>query len=538
MNDASTSLSRPPDAAPRHVWDTDDEFFEELTRSHDMLAAEIERRENQITALQLELERIVDSPSYRTLRRIRPLWLTLIPPHSRRRRIVVHIARTILRARAHGLRTWIDPPESPARWHVHTNADDAHEPIAPPHVSVLCLNDELHAALTHWAAEQTWPHVDVVPCTRSAVQRERWGEYVCVGSRDLLQQPATWIETNMLAMESEQLAFTLTLRSLPIWLALPLRHCIIPGSPNLPLLRCLARADCVDDALQLTFGAWLAAREAQPPQETTAVGRILRITTNRRERFSQLPLHGRLEQYPTLRCEHDRFFLTQREPQPAPPAHRAPVHRLFRMPPAPDPRPTVVVFLPFLAMGGAERIALDVIRSLTAHIRFVVVATDPHDGSLGSTADRFRALTPFVYTADDFLPHEQSLSFLTYLIERFTPRCLYLANGSAWLFDALPRIRRRFPDIRLVNQVYDHRAGWIARYDAALAQLFDANIGTSKKICDAYIQAGVPASRALLIEHPIDVAAFDSSRCDHFGADVIAARYARALLGEVPDGRR
>jgi glycosyltransferase involved in cell wall biosynthesis len=491
----------------------DDALFDELERSQDLLAAEIERQEKQITTLQLELRNIVNGPGYRLFSRLWPLWHAIVPPHSRRERFVFETTQALTRIRAHGLRAWRKPPTAPPPAAVVPATEAAHEPIAPPRVSILCLNDELHAALTHWAAEQTWPHVDVVRCTRDAVQRAHWGEYICVGSHDLLQQPATWVETNMLVLARENLAFTLSFDSIPSWLTLQLRRGRLPGTPELPLLRCLARADCVDDDLQLTFGAWLAAHEARSPQEATAVGRILRTTTNRRERFSQLPMRSQPATAPLL-FEDDRFFLTQREPQPAPPAHRTPVHRLFRMPLAPDPRPTVVVFLPFLAMGGAERIALDMIRSLAARIRFVVVATDPHDGNLGSTADRFRAITPFVYTAHDFLPFDQAEAFLTYLIERFTPRCLYLANGSAWLFDALPRIRQRFPSLRFANQVYEHRFGWISRYDAALAQLFDANIGVNRKICDAYVQAGVPANRSFQIENPIDAENYDPSHYD------------------------
>lgn len=495
----------------------DDALLDELEQAQDLLAAEIERQEKQLAALQLELRNIVNGPGYRLFSRLWPLWHALVPPHSRRERLVYEAMQSVVRVRTHGLRAWRRAPAPPPPAQSSPASEGRHEPVAPPRVSVLCRNEEHYAALVEWAARQTWPHVDVVRCAPGAASRDSWGDYVCVGSPDLLQQPATWIETNLIVLVRERLAFTLNFDSLPAWLTVQLRHGRLPGSPESPLLRCLARADCVvsaGDSLQLAVDDRLAKQDDAAAHEATVVGRVLLATTTRRERFSRLPMRDRSASTQPMRFENGAFLVTRDEPQPAPPAALAPVHRLFHMPPSPDARPTVIVFMPFLAMGGAERIALDMIRSLASRIRFVVVATDPHDPALGTTADRFREVTPFVYTAHDFLPFEQAESFLTYLIERFAPRCLYLANGSAWLFDALPRLRQRYPSMRLANQVYEHRFGWITRYDQTLAQLFDANIGVNRKICEAYVRAGVPAERAMQIENPIDAENYDPARYD------------------------
>jgi glycosyltransferase involved in cell wall biosynthesis len=503
---------------PTHQFGTDDDaLFDEIERTQDLLAAEIERQEKQITTLQLQIKTITSGPGYHLFSRLWPLWHALVPPHSSRERFVFESMQAVSRVRTHGIRAWRRLPSPPTPKPIAHAPSALHARIAPPRVSVLCLHEEQHAALAAWGERQTWPSVEVVHTNAHTPQREAWGDYVCIGSDDLLQQPETWLETSLITLEREQIAFTLSLFSTPAWITLQLRQGRLPGDSQAPLLRHVVRADCVrwiDGQLRLSPDAWLRERETLSPQEKTVVGRVLRVTTNRRERFSSLPLRAMAATEQRMRYDGEQFIATQHEPQPAPLIPHTQVDQLFEMPPEHDERPTVLVFMPFLAMGGAERIALDTIRHLSTRIRFVVVVTDSHDAALGTTADRFRAATPHVYTAHDFLPHEQSEAFITYLTARFEPRCLYIANGSGWLYDALARFRKKNPNVRLVNQVYDHRSGWIKRYDAELSRLFDANIGTNQKICEAYVQAGVPADRALQIEHPIDAAVYDPSRYD------------------------
>lgn len=521
---------------PTHQFGTDDDaLFDEIERTQDLLAAEIERQEKQISSLQLHIKTITSGPGYHLFSRLWPLWHALVPPHSSRERFVFESMQAVSRVRTHGIRAWRRLPSPPPPTPITHAPSALRARIAPPRVSVLCLHDEQQADLAAWAARQTWPNVEVVHTDARTPRYEAWGDYVCVGSADLLQQPETWLETSLLTLEREQLAFTLSLCSTPAWITLQLRRGRLPGDSRTPLLRHVVRADCIryiDGQLRLAPDDWLRQREALSAQETTVVGRVLHVTTSRRERFSSLPLRATAATEQVMQYDGGQFIATRHEPQPAPPILHTSVDQLFRMPSAHDERPTVLVFMPFLAMGGAERIALDTVRHLGTRIRFVVVATDSHDAVLGTTADRFRTATPYVYTAHDFLPHEESEAFITYLVERFEPRCLYIANGSGWLYDALARFRKNNPNVRLVNQVYDHRSGWIKRYDAELSRLFDANIGTNRKICEAYVQAGVPVERALQIEHPIDAVVFDPSRYDD-----ARRRELRRVFGLPEDGK-
>jgi glycosyltransferase involved in cell wall biosynthesis len=170
----------------------------------------------------------------------------------------------------------------------------------------------------------------------------------------------------------------------------------------------------------------------------------------------------------------------------------------------PSAQPTVLVVMPFLAVGGAEQLALHILNSLKEKIRFIVLSVDELDPSLGTLSDAFRQLTPWVYNLADFLDPQLRASFLWCLIERFQPDTLYIANGAAWIYDVLPELKRRYPKIRTVNQVYDSMAGWINRYDVSLVLNMDAHIGANKKICQAYLDKGARPEQVYLVEHGID----------------------------------
>ena len=181
-----------------------------------------------------------------------------------------------------------------------------------------------------------------------------------------------------------------------------------------------------------------------------------------------------------------------------------PVDEIIHIEPVGSELPALVMVHPILSVGGAEQLALKIIDELQERISFSVVSFENLDDELGTTADSFRQLTPYVYTLPEFLDPSLFYSFMRYLIKRFKPKSLYIANGTPWIYDFLGEIKRRNPQIRIANQVYDSVIGWIHRYDLSLVTYIDAHIGANKKICQAYIDEGVKPEQAFLIEHGID----------------------------------
>jgi len=199
---------------------------------------------------------------------------------------------------------------------------------------------------------------------------------------------------------------------------------------------------------------------------------------------------------------------------------------------SPDPRPTVLVLQPFLAVGGAEKLTLDVVTRLGSSFRFLMVTLAPHDAVLGNSIDAFSRVVPHIYTLGEFAPPQLFFSFLSRLIEAYEVRTLFNANGTPWFYEALPALRRRFPRLQIVNQLFDHRYGFIAYYGPAVAENVDRHIATNEAIAKTFRdERHVAEDRIDLIYHGIELSEFNP---DVYGAEDVRA--IRARLG-VPDGK-
>jgi len=174
----------------------------------------------------------------------------------------------------------------------------------------------------------------------------------------------------------------------------------------------------------------------------------------------------------------------------------------------PSEKPTVILAMTFLAVGGAEQLALNIIERLSDKVRFVVVSTDEMDPSQGTLVESFRDITPFVYMLPDFVDPQLRISFLLYLVERFQPRTFYIANGANVLYDALEPIKRLYPQVRTMTQVYDYTEGWINRYDISLVVNLDAHIAPHSKICQAYVDKGARPEKVFQVPAVVYVGKF------------------------------
>jgi glycosyltransferase involved in cell wall biosynthesis len=338
--------------------------------------------------------------------------------------------------------------------------------------------------------------------------------YVCIASEDLLCQEPTYLETNLLALESESLAFTVNLRGKD-WQTSPhLASDKPPGHNSLPLHRLVVRKDCIADDLSIDLSPWQKSRadlpeysrdisERHPP---VTAGEILVHTTNKVDDDNTPPFEAPSARDLTLFDRHLLANVTEMPGQVIRSQMLLPPHKVIPALSEPGDLPTVFMVMPFLAVGGAEKIALKVMGELVDRIRFVVLAFDDLDPALGTTADQFRRITPYVYMIPDFLNTKLNGSFMEYLIARFDPLTIYIANGAPWIYDTLSTLKHSHPSIRIVDQVYDSEVGWINRYDAALITYLDGHIGSNPKICQAYIEKGARPEQVYYIENGTDPA--------------------------------
>lgn len=117
--------------------------------------------------------------------------------------------------------------------------------------------------------------------------------------------------------------------------------------------------------------------------------------------------------------------------------------------------PCLMIALPFLLVGGAERL----LSSLTARFvadgwRVVVVTTLQQDPIHGDSVDWFTRHSVEVYRLPMFLHPPEWPTFLDYLVDSRRPDCLLLA-GSRFVYERLDALRTRCPSMAVVDLLFN-----------------------------------------------------------------------------------
>lgn len=353
--------------------------------------------------------------------------------------------------------------------------------------------------------------------------------YVCLVSNDLLEQDAAYLEINLFALEAEALAFTVNMRGRTEWAFTNLRQCRLPGELNMPLLRTVFAKECLAADWTINLSPWLVKRQGGPAN----AGKILRLTTRNEDWDGVLPFEGRISGGQIALFGSNILARSGPEKDWGTAVQELhPLETVLPSTPVVSHLPTVIIVQPFLAVGGAEQVALKLMQQLLDRVRFVVVTFDEPDPKLGTTADEYRLLTPYVYTLPDYLNPSLYGSFMDYLIDRVQPAALYIHNGAAWIYNALGELKHRYPDLRIIDQVYDSQVGWINRYDISVVMYTDAHVGLNSKICQAYIQKGVKPEAIHQVENGVDANEIDPA---HYTSQQISSLKQRFGL---PEGKK
>jgi glycosyltransferase involved in cell wall biosynthesis len=121
------------------------------------------------------------------------------------------------------------------------------------------------------------------------------------------------------------------------------------------------------------------------------------------------------------------------------------------------PQRTVLLVIPFFTVGGAERIFLSLLREWRRRgVRVVAVTTLQLGAHIPNQIAQVRALTPYVYELAWLFEDREDLQagFLYFLLRRYKPDFIFTA-GSDFLYRYLPAIRRHFPDIAVIDQLFN-----------------------------------------------------------------------------------
>jgi glycosyltransferase involved in cell wall biosynthesis len=165
----------------------------------------------------------------------------------------------------------------------------------------------------------------------------------------------------------------------------------------------------------------------------------------------------------------------------------------------------ILFALPFVITGGADTILLQIAKHLAENnFDVYVVTTVKTDASFGDNTPRYEAITKGLYHLYNFLDDELKWrDYIFYLIESRGIDLIFLV-GSVYVYNILPEIKREFPHVRIVDQLFNEY-GHIEN-NRKYAQYIDANVVANELIKEILINKfGEREDKVQVILHGVDV---------------------------------
>ncbi len=164
-------------------------------------------------------------------------------------------------------------------------------------------------------------------------------------------------------------------------------------------------------------------------------------------------------------------------------------------------KPRCLIFPAFFAVGGVERNTVEIIRELREDYDFLVVSTERHSKSQGSLAYQLDELGVPSLDLAEVANRERHLELIATIKSEFSPDLVWICNGSPWLVENAPHLRRLFASAPIVDQqVYDVEQGWIAHYHRSGIQASDRFIAINRRIYEKFVHTlRIPRHRVHLI---------------------------------------
>ena len=150
----------------------------------------------------------------------------------------------------------------------------------------------------------------------------------------------------------------------------------------------------------------------------------------------------------------------------------------------------MLLALPFTIIGGADSLLLQIVKNLIQNDYQVSLVTTIDLGTaqmltFGDNGPRYEELTSDVFQLPRFLPNESSWKeFIFYLIESRQINLLYIV-GSAYMYKLLPALKRRFPQLKVVDQLFNEGVHMASNRE--YTQYIDLNITDNNQVENAWL---------------------------------------------------
>lgn len=166
-------------------------------------------------------------------------------------------------------------------------------------------------------------------------------------------------------------------------------------------------------------------------------------------------------------------------------------------------QPTVLFALPFLVIGGAERLLSAVATHLAkAGFRVIVVTTLQVSPEFGDSTSWFEDATAEIYHLPRLLRPEYAADFLDYVAETKQVDILFIA-GSELAYNELPGLRERHPQLRVVDLLFNTHGH--VKNNRKYAPFIDLHFCENAEVQDWLLAKGQDENSVVLVESGIDV---------------------------------
>jgi glycosyltransferase involved in cell wall biosynthesis len=182
-------------------------------------------------------------------------------------------------------------------------------------------------------------------------------------------------------------------------------------------------------------------------------------------------------------------------------------------------RPSILLALPFITIGGAEKLFATLVQTLVGRgYKVVVITTLVLAETIRDCTDSFEPITPHLYPFPRVLQNQEECwkDFLFYLLKRHGIGAILVA-GCDFVYHLLPDIAREFPETAVLDQLFNDKVHYPT--NRRYASYIDATLVPAQTLANKLIsESGEQADKVCVIPHGINIeemtapdATFDSS---------------------------
>jgi glycosyltransferase involved in cell wall biosynthesis len=166
-------------------------------------------------------------------------------------------------------------------------------------------------------------------------------------------------------------------------------------------------------------------------------------------------------------------------------------------------QPSLLLVLPLIIIGGAERLLSAVVAHLVRQgWRVTIMTTIDPEGSRGDATEWFEAATSEIFHLPRFLARERWSGFVDYVVSSRRVDVMWIV-GSAFAYELLPQLRTRRPHLRVADLLFNTVRH--TRNNRKHAALIDVTFVENREVEGYLLNAGETPDRIMRCSSGVDL---------------------------------